>query len=183
MSLDYGSHMVAGRIWSGYSSVNMFTVNDLSERFGLSPGSIRERLSAVAGLVESNIRRGRNNAILLTDAGLAIFDRLIQLERDGHTTITAIEEMKNDGQGALKTAHQPNDNRAIAPVPIELVTELRARVDEQTRMIGYLQVKLDEALTQVHEKDTHIRALTAGPRPEPIRPNRLQALRIALLGR
>ena len=155
----------------------MYTVNALSSRFGLSTSSVRERLSSLNGLVDPYTKRGRNNAIMLTDGGMAIFDRMIQLERDGNTTITAIEIIKNERLNNEKTLPQPNGNHNLSENSWELVEELRARVDEQVKMISYLQGKLDETLAKVP-------ALPA-PKTESSQPplSRWAALRIAVLGR
>jgi hypothetical protein len=151
----------------------MFTVNDLASRFGMHPKSVRERLNALGPLVEPHLTRGRNNAILMNDAGLAIFDRLIQLERDGYPTTTAVQVIQNDGLIQQQTSRQLDSNGT----PTELVVELRARIEEQAKMIAYLQAKLDEALAK----------LPALPAPAPngqntLKLSRWQAFKIAVLG-
>lgn len=154
----------------GYTPAAMFTVNDLANRFGMHPKSVRERLNALSPLVKPHVTRGRNNAILLNDAALAIFDRLIQLEREGYPTATAVQVIQNDGLNQQQTSGYPNSNGTPPP---ELIAELRARIDEQARMIAYLQAKLDEALAK----------LPALPPPNGAKLSRWQALRLALLGR
>ena len=80
--------------------------------------------------------------------------------------------MQNDRLHKEKTLPQPHGNQATTDSSPELVQELRARVDEQAKMISYLQSKLDK-----------VPALPA-PKPESQQPlNRWQALRALVLGR
>jgi len=156
--------------------VTMYTVNDLASRFDLHPKSVRDRINSLGPAVEAYLERGRNNAILLTDGGLAVFDRLIQLEREGHTTAAAVQRMQNDRQDERLSSVEPEGSSAPTAVYVDLISELRSRVEEQAKMIAFFQ-------TQMAERDDQIRALTSSTRPELIRINRWQAFRIAFLGR
>jgi len=175
---------VADPLPAGYTPVAMVTVQDLSKRFGLHPKSVRERLAALGPLVSPHMTRGRNNAILLTDAGLALFDRLIQLEREGYPTATAVQLMRDELPEAGQTGGQPEDNGASHRPPSpscehdELIRELRARIESLEQDKAYLKAKLDELLTRIPE-------LPPGPPPAGQIRNvsRWQALKYALLGR
>lgn len=128
----------------------MFTVNDLAKRFGLHPKSVRERLNGLSPLVEPHMERGRNNAILLTDSGLSIFDRLIQLEQDGHTMATAVQQMLNERSYQEETRGQPADIPGAASRHTDLlIDELRSRIKSLEEDKSYLQDQLNHAQSQI----------------------------------
>ena len=64
----------------------MYTINDLRRKLGLSTiNQVRNRIDAIKDLLIDHLRRGPNNQILLTDAGLALLRRLQDLYDSGLT--------------------------------------------------------------------------------------------------
>ncbi|HED03811.1 MAG TPA: hypothetical protein ENI60_03470 [Candidatus Fraserbacteria bacterium] len=113
---------------------------------------------------------GKQNAKLLTDEGLALFDRLTQLEREGITTATAVKIITEERPQADKATGKLSESDGSAERIIQLLED---RITGLKRDKLYLQAKLDEALAKVP-------ALTAGGGHQP---SRWQALRLAILGR
>ena len=157
----------------------MFSVQFLSQRFELTPKQVRDRLTALDGVLNGHVLQGKQNAKLLTDAGLAIFDRLVQMERSGISLPTTVDLIKNDLQDGHKTTvkHQDNDGSSS-----NIVHVLQGQIEELKHDKEYLKKQLEQLVTQLSSTQEEIRALTAGPKVEPQRLSRWQALRIALLG-
>lgn len=131
-------------------SITMFTVQDLSKRFGLHPKSVRERLNELGTLVEPYTERGRNNAIILSDSGLMIFDRLVQLEQDGHTMATAVQKMQKESSDQPETSLQPEGNLAPSDKSTELlIQELRTRITSLEEDKDFLKDQLEVAQGQI----------------------------------
>ncbi|MEO0228323.1 MAG: hypothetical protein ABIL70_09790 [candidate division WOR-3 bacterium] len=134
----------------------MFTVNDLVQRYGLTANQVRDRLTMLEGLLDGHIIRGRQNAKLLTDAGLAIFDRLLQLERDGIPAATAVSMMKDERLKDQNTMVNLDQNDGHTQ---ELIQELRAQVQD-------LRQERDRLLKLIEDLQARIPAL---PSSEPRR--------------
>ncbi|HED04394.1 MAG TPA: hypothetical protein ENI60_06470 [Candidatus Fraserbacteria bacterium] len=88
---------------------------------------------------------GKQNAKLLIDAGLALFDRLIQLEREGITTATAVKIITEERPQADKATGKLSESDGSAERIIQLLED---RITGLKRDKLYLQVKLDEALAK-----------------------------------
>jgi hypothetical protein len=139
--------------------MTMLNVQLLSERYNLTPKQVRDRLTALSPIIDRYIVSGKQNAKLLTDEGLAIFDRLIQLEREGIAMTTAVELISKDGFS------QPSDtvNRVGTDgLTAEYIAELKERIASLERDKTYLQEQLARALAQVEELQR--RALPPPPR-------------------
>ncbi|MBI1744479.1 hypothetical protein HYR54_15635 [Candidatus Acetothermia bacterium] len=169
---------VSVSIDSRYSFVTMYGVNDLTGRYGMTANQVRDRLTLLSGVIDSHVVRGKQNAKLLTDAGLAIFDRLIQLERDGIQAVEAVKliapELPDEQNSIVKPIQ--NDSQSSNRTE-QLIQQMADRIAALESDKHYLQTKLDEALAKVP-------ALPA-PKPENHQQslNRWQALRIVMLGR
>ena len=150
----------------------MLGVQAISERFGLTPKQVRDRLTALAPVLDGCLITGKQNAKLVTDEGLALFDRLIQLEREGITTATAVRIIAEERPQADKAPVKLSESDGSTERIIRLLED---RIAGMERDKLYLQAKLDEVLSKVP-------ALTAGPDCGGLRIGWLRALRIALLG-
>lgn len=161
----------------------MIGIADLRRRFGLSDKAVRRRLDALYPVIAPFLSRGENNAILLSDAGVAIFDRLIQVERETKRGLRAaaevvIAEVRNGREPEGKpreNADKPTSNRD------EVIELLRAQVEDLCR-------ERDRLLALLEAKEEQIKALMPGPSSPPPsggipRLSRWRALRYALLGR
>jgi hypothetical protein len=160
----------------------MYTVKDLAQRFALHPKRVRERLAALGPVVEPHIVEGKQNAKLLTDAGMAIFDRLRQLEQEGYTVPAAVQRLKEELSDQGKTTGHRASNGESNGRPDakdELIKALKAQVED-------LRAERDRLLAIVEHQTEQIRALMPGVEQKE-KPNvfgtRLKALKYALLGR
>jgi len=163
----------------------MYTVKDLAERFGLHPKRVRERLAVLSPLIDPYLVEGKQNAKLLTDGGLAIFDRLIQLEREGLTVQAAVQKLQNELSHGQKT---PDQRASLEPASNgnndkdELIAVLKEELQ-------YLRQERDRLLGIIENQSEQLRALLPGPKPQngqdgPAKKlTRWQALKIAILGR
>lgn len=124
----------------------MLNVQSLSNRYSLTPKQVRDRLTALSPVIDSHIVTGKQNAKLLSDQGLAIFDRLIQLEQEGIAMTTAVEIIKKDGFDQSSDMVNPSGSDGLVQ---EFLTELRARIASLERDKLYLQEQLTRALEQL----------------------------------
>jgi DNA-binding transcriptional MerR regulator len=165
----------------------MLTLEDLTKRYGLSDRALRRRLDALGTAIEPYIRRGPNNALLFQDGALALLDRLAQLQREaGLGLADAAAQVKNEvlngraapaGERPQSQSAGPGAEPGPNPEFQKLLESYEARIEEQARMISYLQAKLDEALARIPE-------LPPAPPADRVRNvSRWQALKYALLGR
>lgn len=165
----------------------MMNVQDLANRYGLHPKRVRERLAELGSLVDPHLVRGRQNAILITDAALAIFDRLVQLEKEGYSIPTAVQVMQKEALVQQPTnGHLNGDGAATdgsTPEVQEIVTQQNVTIQHLQKEVEWLRKMVETKDQQLSEKDQVIRAVTAGPKIETQHLSRWQALRLAILGR
>jgi len=87
--------------------------------------------------------------LLLSDNGLAIIDRLNQLQQDADLGLnSAAEKVKSEVQDGRRTGYEQGANIAGHPTDA-LVTALESRVNEQAQMIGFLQDQLEGVQSQL----------------------------------
>jgi len=73
----------------------MHSISNLRQTLGLtSANQVRNRIEAIKDLLLSHIRRGPNNQILLTDAGVELLRRLQELYDSGLTMAEASEILR-----------------------------------------------------------------------------------------
>ena len=86
----------------------MYTINDLRKLLGLSTANqVRNRIEAVKDLIAAELRRGPNNQILVTDAGLSVLRRLQELYDSGLTITQASDVLRASGDiNAIKPNHK-----------------------------------------------------------------------------
>lgn len=153
----------------------MYTVKDLAQRFALHPKRVRERLAALGPVIEPHIIEGKQNAKLLTDAGMAIFDRLRQLEQEGYTVQAAVQKLKEELSDQRKTTGHRESNGS-PDAKDELIKALKDQVED-------LRAERDRLLAIIENQTEQIRALMPGVEEREPRLSRWEALKIALLGR
>lgn len=174
-----------------YTHCDMKTIKDLEDHFGLTARQVHIRIDTLNPLLNGHVHRGKSNSILLDDNGFTLFRRLLELERDKHVTSHgAVELMKSELMTQTKEAvvnvysdEVKAGHTAVKAGETVVVEGYREAFGVLKNQNEFLQRQVEKLLAQLNEKDTHIRALTAGPKPETTHPSRLQALRIALLGR
>ena len=128
----------------------MFTIKDLAGSLGLSTSQIRRRLSALDGLIDNHMKRGRKSKILVDSSGFELLERLETLRKEGLTTDEAVEAIeeelrKNDGDNH----RQPSEKEDL----------LKDQIKQLQSEVQYLRKKLDE-------KDRQIQQLLPAPTEE-----------------
>lgn len=164
----------------------MLTLENLTKRYGLSDRALRRRLDALGTVIEPNIRRGPNNALLFQDGALALLDRLAQLQREAGLGLAdaaaQVREEVSNGRAAPAGERPKSAGPGAEPGPNpelqKLLESYEARIEEQARMISYLQAKLDEALSRIPA----LPEPTSQPAGHVRNVSRWQALKYALLG-
>ena len=139
----------------------MWTIEKLRKRFGMSEQQIYRRLNAARRLLDSHIKRGDKNAILLTEGGFRILENIIELEKQGKTLSNAVLEVENLLQDTSKSG-------VSAASGDEFLEEHRDKLEELEKTdiaslieeIGYLKGQLDlkdELLRELREELAHLR--------------------------
>ena len=125
----------------------MMTVSDIRGRLGLDTDmQVYRRFRILRPWIDQFVVRGKDNAILLKEGGFKALEVLQERVKAGQTLQQAAHEVV--GQISEKPEDKPyqtHDNGEHSRCD-QLISELRSRVDEQAKMIAYLQAKLDETL-------------------------------------
>ncbi len=169
------------------------TIQDLSKRFGISEKSVRRRLDSLDPVISQHLATGRQNAILVSSSGMAIFDRLMQIEREEKLSPSAaaekvIRELANGGNGVSDqgvSSDQSVPGLGLGPGGVDqLIGVLKSQ-------IGDLRAERDRLLSLIEQQGEQLRALMPGPSESESEGNgrgaprisRWQHLKAALLGR
>lgn len=166
----------------------MLELKAVAKRVGLSEHQARRVLRGLTPLLQPHIKRGKDNRILVDDSGVAIVERAIELWQGGKplnrlcaalteelTTPTSApaddisNEVSNPEQPALNVHQTGFDPTA------ELVNVLKFQVERQANEFDTLRNRLADL-------EDRLPALPATTDSRQ-RIGRLQALRIAVLGR
>ncbi len=94
-------------------------------------------------MISPHLATGRQNATLFTDSAVAIFDRLLQLERqDSFSPSAAVKKLESELEngGAMVANHRGNTDQATPDSSTELVQVL-------TRQVRDLQTERDRLLS------------------------------------
>lgn len=153
----------------------MLGIEEISTRFQLTKVQVRERLKALAPLLGDHLKRGKHGRIQLDSDGLAIFQRLLELEGSGLSIQDALAQM----EGEL-SPHSNSDRTEAGPDPaqnegslrLELaylkrtLTEREREIEELRKDKAYLQRQVDTLLHQLQEAHTKLHAMLPPPPPQ-----------------
>ncbi len=125
----------------------MYTINDVKKLLGLStPNQARNRIEAIKDLLASEMRRGPNNQILLTDAGLRLLRQLQDLYDSGLTISQASEVMRSNTN---TNSYQVGEdlpgfirNQTNAGTPEQLIAALRDEIMFLRTRVAFLEEQL-----------------------------------------
>ena len=168
----------------------MLTTSDLGKRYQLTHKQVRSLVDTVSPLLADGVARGPHNTILIKETAIPVFDRAMDLRREG-ASWPSIEEQLNremtdlfNGSGANGTpaggpamGEQPPGKRANSDPPKgnETTAELIAALKDQIQ-----ELKQDKEFLQERVKQLEVLALPANSQG---RLSRWRHLRAVFLGR
>jgi DNA-binding transcriptional MerR regulator len=121
----------------------MHDIDHLAAILGLTPNQVRVRLNEFKDLLETHLKRGDNNKILVDNDGLAILRRAKELEDLGNT----LQAVSNLLKLELASNGRKSQQEAISSASAyrdELVQTLRNQVEELKRDKEILVEQLKE---------------------------------------
>jgi hypothetical protein len=141
----------------------MHDVRSLADHFDLSERSVNRRLAAVQTALgpkaDAYVTRGKVDKYLVTNNGLSVLGRMLELERDGLTIEEAARRVRaelvepaSNGQGNGEAAAGPGsadsrrESAELAAALRETVELLKAQLAEKDRQIERLQDILQNRL-------------------------------------
>jgi len=142
----------------------LYSISDVAVTLGLSVPQTRRRVDAVITDLDGDLRRGSRGKILLTEKGLSLLRRAVELEKErGLSCKDAMRVVKEE------TA-KPDENRGKSGDKVSgeviteasLIRELRARIEDKDREIARLEREIEFLRERVKE-------LTPRPLPRPRR--------------
>jgi len=123
-----------------------YTIHDTAAIIGMSVPQTRRRIDAIRTELNGDLHRGSRGAVLLSDRGLALLRRAVDLEKDRglscHDAVKVVlEETDNADQDNVKGV--VNDREVRMTEPSELIVVLRAQIEDQRRQIDFLQRQIE----------------------------------------
>ena len=121
----------------------MHSIKDLEDRFGLSYWQARKRLGLIRENFEGEVKGGKNSKYWLTDNGLTILDRILELEGQKENLNTAVQQAKEeledtdnngDTSGAKRTKVEPKYVKRLEN-EVEFLREELRRKDHQIQQL------------------------------------------------
>ena len=137
----------------------MFKISDISDKHGLSKRQVRYRLTQLDNLLEGHVSTGKNQAKLIDDYGISLFDRLMELENNGRTTSAAVNKIKTE-------IEDNEESKKEEKVDTESVREREAVVEQLEARIDDLKQHNRELKAQLESKDQQIQQLLPAAKDE-----------------
>ncbi len=110
----------------------MHTISDLRKALGLSTtNQVRNRIEAIKDVLTPHLRRGPNNQILISDAGVELLRRLQDLYDSGLTLTEASEVLLSSALNNEYRSRAVSSSLAQKPVNAEKRDELVATLKEE----------------------------------------------------
>jgi len=110
----------------------MHTISDLRKALGLSTtNQVRNRIEAIKDVLTPHLRRGPNNQILISDAGVALLRRLQDLYDSGLTLAEASEVLLSSTLDKESRATMVSSSLAQKQVRAEQRNELVATLKDE----------------------------------------------------
>ena len=125
----------------------MYTINDVKKLLGLATANqARNRIEAIKDLLAGEMRRGPNNQILLTDAGLLLVRRLQDLYDSGLTIAQASEVLRSNTDISEINLRAGSSsfigNRASSDTTDRLIAALQDEIAFLRARIAFLEEQL-----------------------------------------
>jgi hypothetical protein len=122
----------------------MYKVKDVAELTHLTSRQVYDRLTALSPVLNGSLKTGSRGAKLLTSEGFAVFQRLVDLEGEGHSRESAIEVIREDlkSTDTVKTEAARNDREPSG----KLVETLERVIEDQRAEIAHLRSQVDRLM-------------------------------------
>ena len=123
----------------------MYTISDLRKLLGLETANqVRNRISAIRGILSNCLRHGPNNQILITKEGLGLLRQLQQLYDTGLTLHEASDVIRHSTDGDALTATHIPGRFAQNPVNREQQNQLVAILRDEIAFLRKRVALLEE---------------------------------------
>jgi len=127
----------------------MYTILNLRKALGLTTANqVRNRIEAIKDLLAGDLRRGPNNQILVSDAGLDLLKRLQELYDSGLTLAEASEILRAKSYSKRlidnSTSSGLSRNRMIPGERNEAIAALKEEIAFLRERVAYLEARLAE---------------------------------------
>lgn len=131
----------------------LYSINDVAVTLGLSVPQTRRRIDAVIMDLDGDLHRGSRGKLLLTDKGLSLLRRAVELEKErGLSCKEAMKIVKEET--AMPDNDKENDGVNVRGETITealLIRELRARIDDKDKEIARLEREIEFLRDRVKE--------------------------------
>lgn len=128
----------------------MHSIKDLENHFGLNYHQVYDRLRLLRSHFGDRVKGGQNSKYWLTDSGFKIFDRMLELEKNGHGPKSAVSQIKEELAKPDTTSQSPEPKSA--KVDEKYVQSLENQVSFLQTEVERLHGKLDRLLPSGESK-------------------------------
>lgn len=118
----------------------MYSVSDLERLIGLTSKQVYDRLRLLSEVLDGHITIGRNGKKLMSEQGFAIFNRLLELERQGLTGQAAVKQIA----GELKTPIGTDETPSSTASESEVVGSLKLTIEILREENRWLRSQLEQ---------------------------------------
>lgn len=129
----------------------MFKISDISDKYGLSKRQVRYRLTQLNNLLEGHVSKGKNQAKLIDEYGMSIFDRLMELENNGHTTSAAVNKVKTEIEDNEESKKEEEADTKSVREREAVVEQLEARIEDLKQHNMELNAQLERKDQQIQQ--------------------------------
>ena len=131
----------------------LYSINDIATALGLSVPQTRRRLDAIITDLDGDLRRGSRGKILLTEKGLSLLRRVVDLEKERGLTCKDAVRVVNEETARPDNKPMKDKVKVREEVVTEslLIRELRARIEDKDREIAILEREIEFLRERVKE--------------------------------
>lgn len=130
----------------------MFSRTELAERYTLTDRQVRRKLEALSPLIAGHVATGDRGKELYDDHALSLFDRMIQLEKEGLSSQAAAERITGDTSNLTSQRGAVRGLPDASPPTDELISALREQLKHSREEIEFLRI-------QIQKKDETLEAI------------------------
>ena len=115
----------------------MHSIKDLQDRFGLSYWKARKRLGLIGENFDGEVKGGQNSKYWITDNGLTILDRILELEDQKYDLNEAVDKVKKE----LNNKNETEETRKSKQTKVDpkYVEQLEKRLEDKEEKIEELR--------------------------------------------